>query len=136
MTYHLDEQPSLGHITSPFPYFLNVSFRQKNPSFSTPKSVAVINSINKPIAWVIEQNFLGSPLRFFDENTFGEIWRKSSRILTRRSWDKKINANLTNLTKTWQNLTKNWGVSSRGILEDPRLKKFGARIKFRFEIKK
>ena len=40
MTYHLDERLSLGHITSPFSHFLNVSFRQNGPYFSTPKSVA------------------------------------------------------------------------------------------------
>ena len=33
MTYHLDEHPSLGHFTSPFPHFLNISFRQKGPFF-------------------------------------------------------------------------------------------------------
>ena len=39
MTYHLDERPSPGHFTSPFPHFLNVSFRQNGSYFSTPKSV-------------------------------------------------------------------------------------------------
>ena len=30
--------PSLGHITSPFPHFLDFSHRQNGPSFSAPKS--------------------------------------------------------------------------------------------------
>ena len=33
MTYHLDESPSLGHFTSPFPHFLKISFRHNGPFF-------------------------------------------------------------------------------------------------------
>ena len=37
MTYHFDERPSLGQITSPFPHFLNVLFRQNRPFFFDPE---------------------------------------------------------------------------------------------------
>ena len=41
MTHHLDERPSLGHITSPFPQFLNVSLQplsKTNPSHNNPEN--------------------------------------------------------------------------------------------------